>query len=272
MSVFHNPYINGRTGVLDRAFLNEAVEVRGAKSWQSISIKDRPEMVPWELLNTTIRLSQIPGTENELQAKVGPNLPWAEEHFLERISGKPFNPPPSHERWPFNQNKNDEFREEEKFSHTYPERFWPKHANIEGTTNLGRRIFTPHVGIRFQYGDLADLVNLLRRDLYTRQAYLPVFFPEDTGAVYDQRVPCTIGYHFIYREGGLHCIYYIRSCDYLRHFNDDVYMAGRLTQTICNELNIGTGSLTMHITSFHIFAGDKPILRRKIERIENLSR
>lgn len=239
-----------------------------ASSWQSTDISQRPEMRPHELLDCTVGLS-IPPDLEDLQEVVKPNLPWAEEHFQERVNGKPLNPPPSEKNWPYAQKVNAQFKKDGVFDHTYPERFWPRLANEGSTRPNGRQVFVPHNGIRFEYGDLWDLMEQLKRDPATRQAYLPVWFPEDTGLEVREpgaRVPCTLGYHFIQRNNQLHCIYYIRSCDFMRHFRDDVYMAARLTQWIARHLgSVSPGRLTMHITSFHVFEGDLPILRREFE-------
>lgn len=242
------------------AFLHRTSQVAVGR-WQSIDVSDRPDMITHELLNVSFEIS-LPADMDHLQLQVRPNLPWAEDHFAERVSGEPWNPPPSNEWWPFAQAGNQEFKKDEQFSHTYPERYWPKMANVGEVRPNGRQVFVPHNGIRFEYGDLGDVVRQLAKEPLTRQAYLPVWFPEDTGAVHGERVPCSLGYHFIIRDGRLHCVYYIRSCDFMRHFRDDVYMTGRLVQWICDELDMGIlpGKLTMHITSFHIFAGDRPIL------------
>lgn len=118
------------------------------------------------------------------------------------------------------------------FTHTYQERFWPKFAgeNERGRGGNGMR------GLRYAYGDLDDVVNLLLREPYTNQAYLPIFFPEDTGAVHGGRVPCTLGYHFMLRQNRLHMWYEIRSCDYVRHLRDDLYLACRLLLWVLLEL------------------------------------
>lgn len=210
--------------------------------WQSIH-GDIPQAKTREVVDVVFSL-QLPDSMSGLQQSVKPNFPWAEDHFQERVSGIPYNPPPSHEWWPFAQKNNDEHRKAEKFSHTYPERFWAK----------------PRMGIRYGYGDLDDVVTLLQRSPYTRQAYLPVWFPEDTGAVHGERVPCTLGYHFLRRGDKLSCRYFIRSCDFLRHFRDDVYMAGRLTQWIGDQIHVAPGNLTMFIGSLHVFDGEQDIL------------
>jgi hypothetical protein len=195
--------------------------------------------------------------------EVKPNLPWADEHFYERVGGFPHNPPPSHVNWPFAQKNNENFGGNTKFSHTYPERIWPKYASKEPNSVMS--------GIRFDYGDLNDILDLMQREPFTRQAYLPIWFPEDTGSVHGERVPCTLGYHFIRRGDRLHVSYYIRSCDYIRHFRDDVYLACRKLYWILENLKkrdpeiwdkVEPGYYCMHITSLHCFYKEKNILKQ----------
>lgn len=206
----------------------------------------------------------IPHTMLSLQAQTQCNLPWAEDHFKERISGNPLNPPPSAKYWPYAKNDHEDHVDmDAKFSHTYPERFWPRFANTPNVRH-GRK------GIRYDYGDLNSVVNLLRKDRHTRQAYLPVWFPEDTGAASGQRVPCTLGYHFIIREGMLNCTYMIRSCDLLRHFRDDVYMAGRLIQWLGSMSDATSGTLNMHIMNLHAFESDRWKLLKEADDMHRL--
>lgn len=243
--------------------LGQEVEVG---EWQSQDIRDRPEMISRELTHVTVKM-HISSTEGGLIHEVQPNMPWAEDHFRERVSGQPLNPPPSEEWWPFRVRGNQDHKEVEgsKFSHTYPERFWPKMANVGETRPNGRQVFVPHNGIRYEYGDLIDVLNMLQKNPLTRQAYLPIWFPEDTGAVDGQRVPCTLGYHFLIRRGKLDIVYNMRSCDLLRHFRDDVYMAGRLAQWVCSRLTgVQPGDLVMHISSLHFFRGDYPMVRGEL--------
>lgn len=230
-------------------------------TWQAQDVSQRPEMVSYEVRHSVVEVS-IPQSRDGWAAKTKANLPWAEDHFQERVGGKPLNPPPSESYWPFAQQGNVEHKVDQIFSHTYPERFWPKYANQY--SDMANR------GIRYQYGDLIDVLNLMIGQPETRQAYLPIFFPEDTGAVMSQRIPCTLGYHFLWREGYLDITYHIRSCDFMRHWRDDVYMAGRLCQWMCEHLineEIITipGRLVMNIGSLHIFAGDLTSLRLQQE-------
>jgi hypothetical protein len=227
--------------------------------WQGIPSPDDMN----EVMNVSFQ-AFVPHTLEELRSEVKPNLPWADDHFEERIGGKPLNPPPSNEWWPFNQKKNEKFKKEEKFSHTYPERLWPKHASDIPNSTME--------GIRYEYGDFGDVIDLLQREPFTRQAFLPMWFPEDTGSVHGERVPCTIGYHFMRRGNYLHMVYYIRSCDYLRHFRDDIYMACRKLMWVLDQLkekdperwgDVTPGYYAMHITSLHCFNKEKGVLKLK---------
>lgn len=253
----------------------QAPIVAGA-TWQSI--KAPQNMV--EVRNVSFTLD-LPSTDLELyRAALLPNLPWADEHFKkERVSGDPINPGATWRIWPYSQSANRHRREGEKdpqFDHSYAERYWPKFA---GTTPNGVLEETPdeslaHKGYRFPYGDLDDLVEVLLEDPLTRQAYLPIWFPEDLGACRQKkRVPCTLGYHFMLREGRLHCVYFMRSCDFVRHFRDDLYLTIRLQLWVLEQLtladlehwgDVAPGDFTVHITSLHMFESDRDAILKTI--------
>lgn len=231
-----------------------------------------PEMVSRELRHIT-QYFDVPEHASAWQEVVKPNLPWAEDHFQERVGGVPLNPPPEEANWPFAQQGNAAHKKDEKFSHTYPERFWPKFAGSDNPEP------DPHwdinQGIRFPYGDLNDLVDVLAKNPRSRQAYLPVWFPEDLYAAAEgERVPCTLGYHFLLRpDNCLDVTYNMRSCDMMRFYRDDVYMAGRLLQWVVYQVNmtegdqkaeLSPGDLVLHIANLHTFVGDEMILKNLV--------
>jgi hypothetical protein len=215
---------------------------------------------------------EVDGFSGGWQSTVDPNLPWAEDHFRERISGLPYNPPPSEQWWPFAQNGNSTHKaENQMFSHSYPERFWPRYAG-DGSQVAKQKAEIreePMSGIRFEYGDLGDVVNILNEDSMSRQAYLPVWFPEDlTAAAKGERVPCTLGYHFISQGETEHldCVYTMRSCDLVRFFRDDVYMAGRLLQWVAGSTHMVPGRLVLHINNLHCFETDEFWLKEQVKK------
>lgn len=257
--------------------------------WQGVDIKNKPEMATYELLNQSFKVSlaQIGSYSGHsspefkeqsleiLRNDIHPNLPWADDHFMERVCGQPINPGVEWANWPYNKSAAG-FLEGGKFNHNYMERYWPKLAGrvVDPTRtaqdyqqellSLAAIDREPHDGIYHPYGDVSDVVDLLVREPNTRQAYIPIFFPEDTGAVHGSRLPCTLGYHLIQRGGYLHIVYYLRSCDFIRHFRDDIYLTVRLLLWVLEQAterdsrwaSIKPGTYTMHMTSLHMFRND----------------
>lgn len=243
-----------------------------AARWQSIKAP-QPML---ELLHYSFQYI-LPTEDLEFyREQIKPNLPWADRHFQEeRVSGDPINPGKTWRIWPYSGSANTHRREGEEdpqFDHSYAERYWPKAAGTTPTGVLDTDNHTVHHGVRFPYGDLDDLVALLAHEPTTRQAYLPVWFPEDLGAaVRGKRVPCSLGYHLICRDGKLDLVYYLRSCDFVRHWRDDVYLTIRLLLWVLDQCRLANpngfwegvspGSLVMHITSLHCFESDRVVLK-----------
>lgn len=223
------------------------------QSWQTLNVSGSTAHDTYELRNVHLFYT-VPDYSWELDQQIKPDQPWANEHFQERISGEPLNPAPSYQIWPHHNGSADRHVSEQVFSHTYPERFWPRWANADPGNGLPPDVNT---GIRYEYGDLAGVVEQLRRNPLTRQAVLPVWFPEDTGAT-DRRVPCSLAYHFMADDDGrLSVWYYLRACDFARHFSNDCYFAGRLLQWVCSRLaGVRPGQLNLTISSLHLFRGD----------------
>lgn len=259
--------------------------VHSAK-WQGIDIANKPEMATHEVTHVCFSVNlgemKVPSTcvgatLGTLQEDIKPNLPWADDHFLERVCGAPINPGVEWANWPYGKSAAT-FLVDGKFNHNYMERYWPKYAGEcdvptttaaewDELTEKYTSIASGNVGIKYQYGDLNDVVDLLVQDPYTRQAYLPIWFPEDTGGG-SKRAPCTIGYHFIMRDGLLDVDYHIRSCDFVRHFRDDLYLTVRLLLWVLDRCrdkdprwdDVRPGKFLMQIGSLHIFRNDYQML------------
>ena len=110
-------------------------KVRDIGEWQSTEINVK--MVD---IRNIFDEFECPNTIDELAKITEPQLPWAEDHFQERIGGEALNPGNQWKHWPFYQASKDDdrFRSNEGvlFDHTYMERFWP----------------TPKAGIRYRLG------------------------------------------------------------------------------------------------------------------------
>lgn len=246
------------------------------EKWQGLDISKKPEMATHEIRHLFIRIP-LDGEErlHEYQRDIAPNLPWADDHFTERVCGFPINPGVQWSKWPYAHSASKFLNEEGQFNHNYMERYWPKHAGAFGSMRTADEFKSLlqakssvssfiNTGINHPYGDLVDVVAQLQREPQTRQAILPIFFPEDTGATHGGRVPCSLSYQFMMRDGKLDVTYVIRSCDYLRHFRDDVYMTVRLLLWVLAKLReldpswkrVVPGEYIMLITSLHLFRND----------------
>lgn len=257
--------------------------------WQAKDIRSTPGSQMVELLHYPLAMKLPTEDLNFYRKELYPNLPWADNHFEERVCGYPINPGVEWANWPWAGKASESLDSRGQFNHNYMERYWPKLAYLgHGIATETPEEFREEVlggddpsmaflsmgGLRHEYGDLENLLCLLRKEPDTRQAYFPVWFPEDTGDVHTGRKPCTLGYHFIVRDGKLDITYYIRSCDYYRHFRDDVYMTIRLGLWILHQLresqvdndywdNVTLGRLVMNITSLHMFVNDYTLLYKQ---------
>ncbi len=257
------PSLSTAIKALELRMVSEGCPVQ-PKFWQAMDVSAKPEAEMRELTFVSFN-APMPKQEFELEAQTKPNMPWAEDHFQERVAGEPVNPGTTWLSWPWS-NSADKHRKNQKFNHNYMERYWPKFAR-DGIKH--------QEGIRYPYGDLNDLIKQIAKDPLTRQAYLPVFFPEDTGAVHGERVPCSIGYHFMIRNDELHITYQLRSCDLWRHFRDDLYLTVRLAQWVRDsllldhQLSLKMGNIHVFISSLHLFINDYRALATRVSKEGN---
>lgn len=243
------------------------------KTWQSVPSPNDT----WEIVNTVLK-ADMPKHIDELARQCGiyttNNWEWAENHFKERIGGQPLNPGEQWQNWPHYRKGEDDqqFKAQGIFSHSYMERFWPKNRYSDYKCEVkGSRVS----GYRYEYGDWEDIVKRASKDPSSRQLYLSIWHPEDQSndladGTVNRRLPCSLGYHFLIRNTVIEMSYTIRSCDIIRHFRNDIYMAIRLAQELRDRLNskrqefYKLGSFTMLIGSLHCFMNEKGLLVKNI--------
>ena len=160
-------------------------------------------------------------------------IKYCKQEIKDRCSGKPLNPGNSYkiraDLW------NNFLEGSGKFSYQYAERLW---------TNQ----------------QFETVINCLKNDAGTRQAVLSVWNPdldmkaEKLGGI--SRVPCSLFYQFMIRNNRLHCMYYMRSNDFLQHCCIDLYCASGLMEYVVKRLkdiypDLKVGSLTYMCGSLH---------------------
>jgi len=259
------------------------------EQWQGVSTQGRNDLETYELMNYNFT-HRLKGVEDLAYWKgdIEPNLPWADDHFKERVCGAPLNPGIQWRNWPWGNSASNFLGEAGMFNHNYMERYWPKEAGLmEAPTYTSDEfedlirsdwVTASRKGIRNEYGDMNDLVESLASKPLSRQEWYPIFFPEDVGEVVGGRKPCSLGYQFWVRDKELHVYYPLRSCDFFRHMRDDIYLTVRLMLWVLNKcrslhqkhpekypnwLEVSPGTFTMHCTSLHVFVNDMLDMKRK---------
>jgi len=156
---------------------------------------------------------------------LSPHQPWADVEFEERVDTYPHNPGKAWAQLP---EVWEPMKEKDgRYSYTYSERMC---------------------------FHLREVLAELRNNPLTREAFLAVWDPSlDVFFLSKRRVPCTIGYLFQIRDSKLHMTYLQRSCNFLKHFHDDCYLAVRLQQWVAEKLGVPMGSFTHWIGSLHTF-------------------
>lgn len=135
------------------------------------------------------------------------------------------------EAWKHNASFWERFLRDGCFSYTYPER----------------------MGWQVPY-----IMNELKRRPNSRQAMVTIYSAErdimNIGG--RDRVPCSLGYQMTIRNGRLNMVYFQRSCDFLKFFASDVYLAMDFMSRCATELNIPIGHFCHFLGSLHAFKID----------------
>jgi len=167
--------------------------------------------------------------KNKLISLLGLSRDWLIEEFAERISGQKCNPG---EAWKHRREVWEQFidPQTEQFAYTYAERFT-------------------------EMQQLHRIASELRAHPQTRQAIIGVH-----DHVWDilklgahGRIPCSMFYQFMIRDGNLNLHYVMRSCDFHTHWVYDALLAIRLLEWMGIQINVPVGIFTHLITSLHGF-------------------
>lgn len=193
------------------------------QTMQDKYVGDNAEYSTKELQNYSYTVKDAASSTEQLF----PTQPWADAELSERVSGLYLNPG---EAYLLRKDVWNEFLHEGRFAYTYPERM---------------------------AGKLLTLINEIKARPESRQLYLNIWEGNDLanlGGI--SRVPCSLGYLFQVRGGKLNVTYFMRSCDYATHFQNDVYLAVKLMEYIAQQTGYEPGNFTHFIGSFHIYRKD----------------
>lgn len=164
---------------------------------------------------------------DEWLKSVGKNLEWAKADFKERITP---NTNPG-EAYKLRGDVWGEFIHDGRFAYTYSER-------------IAKRV--------------DDIISLLKNKKNSRQAVLTVYHPDldDSKRGGTARVPCSMFYQFVERNGRLDVIYVMRSNDFIEHMPYDVWHAAQLRDYIAEQIGAEPGDLIHFASSLHVYYKD----------------
>lgn len=162
---------------------------------------------------------------------------WTEQELRDRFDTLDLNPGRS---WNYRSDTWKQFLEADgRFSYTYNERFRPQIDRV-----IGELAIRP----------------------YTRQAIVEVyaFLIDQKNMGGNRRIPCSMHYQFMIREGRLDIFYVMRSNDYLTHFIYDIALAIGIQHKVCEQIkarpnktpDLIPGNLHYYSVSLHAFNKD----------------
>lgn len=210
------------------------------QTMQNKQVAGNEDFATKELLNYSYCLMEMPDEDKLFITNPTQNKEWCQKEFTERISSE-VNPGKAwlirKDVWKPFLNSNG------KFCYTYSERLSHNH-------NLER------------------IIDELRAHPDSRQCFLPIFHPMDiTYLGGKKRIPCSLGYQFIIREGLLHMTYFQRSADIAEHFGNDVWLAYRMLKFVAERVGVKPGYLFHNITSLHAYKKDWDKLKTCIDQL-----
>lgn len=202
------------------------------KTMQNKNIEGNPDFATLELQNYIYTII------NPDLRHLEPTQPWANAEWAERqlgIQGNPVNPGTAWELrsdvWKQFLVQNDRSTAEVEFDYSYSERF-------------------------AMYDQVHHVIERLKEDKGSRQLYVTVWAGWDSHKLGKARVPCSLGYHFMMRGGQLNMTYFMRSCDFSTHFQNDLYLARMLQTYVAQAAEVPPGQFTHFIASMHVYQKD----------------
>lgn len=101
---------------------------------------------------------------------------------------------------------------------------------------------------------IAEVVNKLKNDAFTRQAVISIWDPEADWVEGSKDYPCNCWLHFLQRDGQLHLNVAVRSNDAIFGFSHvDFFCWSVLQQIVAHLCGFEVGQMAWNASSFHIY-------------------
>ncbi|MCP2342967.1 thymidylate synthase [Actinomadura rupiterrae] len=132
-------------------------------------------------------------------------------------------------------------------------------------TAYGPKLFGKGQSGTSQWGRVREL---LRDQPDTKRAVLGIFAPDELADSENPDVSCTLGLHFLLRDGRLHLSTSMRANDAFTGLLSDVFAFTLIQEFAARQLGVELGSYTHHAGSMHINDVDADRARLVVEHAE----
>jgi thymidylate synthase len=254
-----NQYQDIKTAYLDivRVIMDNGMVVQ-SENFHDKDVKDNPEYETRELVGFSYQVARPTVADAEETIKLaGVNLDWARGEFLSRVEEEPKNPG---EAYKMNEAFWKKMLESNgKFSYTYGLRMRKFGGNEESevfddAASDEKDLASSHGISTYRVDQIATVIDELKNHPNTRQAVVSIWDAEkDLHRLNKRRMPCSLTYQFLRREGKLDVCYVSRSSDAVTLLASDIYQAVRLQSFIAESINVPTGKFVHTIGSLHIY-------------------
>jgi len=254
-----NQYQDVKAAYLDivKTIMDKGMIVQ-SENFHDKDVKDNPEYETREMVGFSYQIEKPTIEDAEAMinlASVG--LPWAQAEFESRVEAEPKNPGTAYK------NKEDFWKkmleETGRFSYTYGFRMRCFGGNevsdsfLEASTEE-KDCASDH-GIRTDTVDqLQTVINEIKLHPNTRQAVISIWDAEiDLHRLNRRRIPCSLTYQVLRRDGKLDIVYVSRSSDAVTLLPSDIYQALRLQKWVADQIGVPTGKFVHTVGSLHIY-------------------
>jgi thymidylate synthase len=194
-------------------------------------VEDDPMYQTIELVGYAYSLTDVDQDDlTKMMKYMNANVDWAVAEKMERLHRGQFPPNPG-QAYAKNYDFWMKFMRNGCFSYSYAERWWDQ---------------------------LPYVIRELRARPNTRQAVMTMYDVHQDMMNWGgrDRVPCSLTYQFVIRDGVLSLIYNQRSCDFMKFFATDVFLTCELLRHVAGAVDAEIGRFVHFLGSLHAFAGD----------------
>lgn len=221
----------------------------------NVMMQDKEGCFPTlELINYSYTVTQ------PMVQDLDPTMPWATTEWGDRVQAIMGNPSPLGTAWLTRADDKMDWSEFIEFDG----RPLPHGVSLHEARMAHPRAANDPVRLAYSYGErfalndqVMRVIRELRRNPQSRQLYVAMWDPyQDSERLGVRRVPCSLGWHFMMRGGKLNITYSMRSCDFVTHWQNDVWLTMMLLDLVCMKTGNEPGQFSQFINSFHVYEQD----------------